>query len=93
MYCIKNFGSPFQAKELAWLPNIVMAIISVIAGISVLFLPETVKFPLPQTLGDIYSFYGEDLEGSTDQEGTTVPLRKRKWSISAGTYMDDNKGI
>ena len=40
-----------------WLPNLVLAVVSVIVGFTILILPETAGKPLPQTVEDVEKLY------------------------------------
>ena len=37
-----------------WLPSIIFAVLCILAGLTVLILPETVKKPLPMNLEEMY---------------------------------------
>lgn len=42
-----------QAKQVFWLPNIVFGVISIVTGLTTLFLPETRGKALPLTTKDV----------------------------------------
>ena len=43
----------FQYELIPWLPNVIFGVMCLLAGIMVLFLPETLGRPLPQTIKEV----------------------------------------
>ncbi len=54
----------FQAKQQSWAQNVVMGLFSAGVGFGVLLLPETSRYPLPQSMQDIYIMNHKVYKGS-----------------------------
>ena len=66
--------SAFQGKSIPWLPNIIFAAISILAGLGVLLGPETRNKPVAVNLDDIYTiFYPGD-----KRKRTTIDTEEKK---------------
>ena len=46
----------YIGKIVPWLPGLVFSIVAVVTGLGVLFLPETLNRPLPETIAEIESW-------------------------------------
>ena len=55
-----TFIIPFQqARKVPWLPQVLLGIVSIIAGLAALLLPETRWRPLPETVEEVEIWDGK----------------------------------
>ena len=63
----------FQARNVPWLPNLVLGILSLAVGLTTLLLPETRHWPLPQSIADVHKYAkGNFPKAATESQSYTI---------------------
>ena len=74
----------FQARnDVAWLPNLTFGVVSIIAGLVVLLLPETTNKALPDTLDDVLNLYPRKRRVSIRRESYKPPEEELELRLEA----------